>query len=172
MNSLEHFLKLYYCTCLESVRKPNFSSRNRLIWVYTMAVLGRAKQRQIFFWQTSPPPSIICQFQHLKGQCHEILRLWVFFKQFLLVPLETPRNYFKYFRIFEELFIFVIDSPVYSPPGSRDSQVYSPPGKHDFPVYSSPETPWCIHQWGVGLNWFTKEPCQCKIHWVEKTPCD
>ncbi len=38
------------------------------------------------------------------------------------------RKDFELFRISKKLFVFVIDSPVYSPPGSRDSPVYSPPG--------------------------------------------
>jgi hypothetical protein len=46
------------------------------------------------------------------------LTLVFFIKQLLLVPLNTARQDFKFFRIFEELFEFVIDSPVYSSPGS------------------------------------------------------
>jgi hypothetical protein len=60
-----------------------------------------------------------------------------FIKQLLLVPLDMPRKDFKFFRIFEKLFVFLINSPVYSIPGSRDSLVYSPLGSHDSPVYSS-----------------------------------
>ncbi len=75
----------------------------------------------------------------LKGQCHEIFWLWLFFiKHLFLVPLDTPRKDFDFFRIFEELFEFVIDSPVYSLPGNRDSPVYSSPGSHDSLAYSSP----------------------------------
>ncbi len=51
-----------------------------------------------------------------------------FIKHLLLVPLDMPRKDFEFFRIFEELFEFVIDSPVYSLPESRDSPMYSPPG--------------------------------------------
>jgi hypothetical protein len=99
-------------------------------------------------------------------QCHEIFYPGFFRKQLLLVPLDTSRKGFDFFQIFEELLVFVIDSSVYSPPGSRDSLVYSSPGSRDFPVYSSPES-WdslVIHPRGVGLNWLTKEPCWCKIH--------
>jgi hypothetical protein len=39
---------------------------------------------------------------------------------------------------FVELFVFVIDSPVYSPPGSQDSPLYSPPGSQDSLEYSPP----------------------------------
>jgi hypothetical protein len=52
----------------------------------------------------------------------DFLTLFFFIKQLLLVPLDMPRKDFKVFRIFEELFVFVIDSSVYSPPGIRDSQ--------------------------------------------------
>ncbi len=49
------------------------------------------------------------------------LTLVFFVKHLLLVPLDMPRKDFKVFRIFEELFEFVIDSPLYSLLGSRDS---------------------------------------------------
>ncbi len=102
----------------------------------------------------------------LKGQ---IVYSVFFIKPLLLVPLETPRKDFEYFWIFEKFFLFVIDSPVYSPPGKCDSLVYSSPGSWDSPVYSPPgiqpklvykrtllvqnmlgsQTPmWLIH-WGV-----------------------
>jgi hypothetical protein len=67
----------------------------------------------------------------------DFLTLVFFIKQLLLVPLNTARQYFEFFRLFEELFEFVIDSLVYSLPGSRDSSVYSSPGSRDSPVYSS-----------------------------------
>jgi hypothetical protein len=70
----------------------------------------------------------------------DILTLVFFIKYLLLVSLDTPRKDFEFFRILEELFEFVIDSPVYSQPGSRDSPVYSPPGA---------ETRQCIHHRGV-----------------------
>jgi hypothetical protein len=68
----------------------------------------------------------------------DLLTLFFFIKHLLLVPLDTPRKDFEFFRIFEELFEFVIDSPAYSLGGSRDSPVYSSPGSRDSPVYSSP----------------------------------
>jgi hypothetical protein len=49
-----------------------------------------------------------------------------FIKQLLLVLLDTPRKDFDFFRLFEELFVFVIDFLVYSPPGSRASPVRLP----------------------------------------------
>ncbi len=75
----------------------------------------------------------------LKGTVSRVFLTLVFFiKHLLLVPLDKPRKDFELFRIFEELFEFVIDSPVYSLPGSQDSPVYSSPGSRDSPVYSSP----------------------------------
>jgi hypothetical protein len=56
--------------------------------------------------------------RRLKGQCHEIFCLLFFIKQ-LLVLVVTPRKNFEFGRIFVEVFLFVIDSRVYSLPGSR-----------------------------------------------------
>ncbi len=70
----------------------------------------------------------------------DFLTLVFFIKQLLLVTSKTARQDFKFFQIFEELFEFVIDSSVYSLPGSRDSPVFSSPGSRDSPVYSSPGT--------------------------------
>jgi hypothetical protein len=42
-----------------------------------------------------------------------------FIKHLLLVPIGMPRADFKFFRIFVELFVFIIDSPVMNTPGSR-----------------------------------------------------
>ncbi len=56
----------------------------------------------------------------LKEQCHEIFRVRFFFiKHLLLVPIGMPRTDFEFFRIFVELFVFVIDSPAMNTPGSR-----------------------------------------------------
>jgi hypothetical protein len=41
-----------------------------------------------------------------------------FIKQLLLVPKGMPGNDFEFFRIFMELVVFVIDSPVINTPGS------------------------------------------------------
>jgi hypothetical protein len=66
----------------------------------------------------------------------DFFTLVFFIKHLLLVPLDKPD--IEFFQIFEELFEFVIESPVYSLPGSQDSPVYSSPGSCDSPVYSSP----------------------------------
>jgi hypothetical protein len=77
--------------------------------------------------------------EELKGTVsRDFLTLVFFIKHLLLVPVDKPGKNFELFRIFEELFEFVIDYPVYSLPGSRDSPVYSSPGNCDSPVYSSP----------------------------------
>ncbi len=43
----------------------------------------------------------------------------VFFIKHLLVLIGMPRTDFEFFRIFVELFVFVIDSPAMNTPGSR-----------------------------------------------------
>jgi hypothetical protein len=49
----------------------------------------------------------MCTFK--ETQCHEIFSSLVFFiKQLFLVRIGTPRNDFEFFRIFVELFVFVI----------------------------------------------------------------
>ncbi len=50
---------------------------------------------------------------------------------------------FQFFWMFKELFVFIINSQVYWPPGVRDSLVYSPPWSHDCQ---------CIHHLGVVLD--------------------
>ncbi len=50
-----------------------------------------------------------------------------FIKQLFLVPMGMPRNDFEFFRIFVELFVFVIDSPVVNTPRSHDSTVMNTP---------------------------------------------
>ncbi len=69
----------------------------------------------------------------LKEQCDKIFLLWVFFIKQLLLLLDTPRKDFKFFE-HSELFVFVINSPVYSPVGSQDTPVYSSLGSHYSPV--------------------------------------
>ncbi len=68
----------------------------------------------------------------------DLLMLVFFLKQLLLVPLDIAGKDFKFLQIPEELFVFVIDTLVYSPQGNWDSQVYSPLGSFDSPLYSSP----------------------------------
>jgi hypothetical protein len=66
-----------------------------------------------------------CNYENadLKGNVTRFFDSGFSIKQ--LVPLYTSRKDFEFFRIFEELFVFVIDSPLYSQPGSRDSSFYS-----------------------------------------------
>jgi hypothetical protein len=40
----------------------------------------------------------------LKGLCHGILHLWFFRQQLRLAPIGMSRNYFEFFRVFEEIF--------------------------------------------------------------------
>jgi hypothetical protein len=61
-----------------------------------------------------------------------------------------PRKDFKFFQILKELFVFVIDSLVYSPPRNKDSWVSSSPRSRD-------SRWWRIFHY-VGQNWFTKNP--------------
>ncbi len=63
-----------------------------------------------------------------------------FIKHLLLFPLDTPRKDFEFFRIFEELFEFVIDSLVYSSPGSWDSPVVNTPGSRSKLVNKKPSS--------------------------------
>jgi hypothetical protein len=97
---------------------------------------------------------------------------------------------FEFFRIYEELFIFVIDSLVYLPPGSRDSYVikhreaFTPRSffsqdsfcklvlilvpnilhvRSYIKQYTKKSTPRCIHHRGV-------ETLRCIHHRRGKTP--
>ncbi len=126
----------------------------------------------------------------LKGSVsRDFFTLVFFIKHLLLVSLDTPRQDFEIVRIFEELFEFVINSPVYSQWGSRDSLMYSSPGSWDSPVLNNPgsrpklvnkktfnckilqgvETPlWLIH-WGVLTPWFiTNENIFFESYYDEK----
>ncbi len=92
------------------------------------------------------------------------------------------RKDFKFFWIFEDLFIFIIDSPVYSTPGSQDFPVYSPLWSHDSPLYSSPgsqDSP-VMNTLGSGPKSLYKKATKAKtsgnwdslwlIHWGVFTP--
>ncbi len=60
---------------------------------------------------------VLCSF---KGTVSRDFSCLVFFiKQLLLVSIGKSRNDFEFFRIFVELFVFVIESPVMNTPGSR-----------------------------------------------------
>ncbi len=77
--------------------------------------------------------------ENLKGTVSRDFSSPVFFlKQFLLVPIYTSRNYFEFFQIFVELFLFVFDSPVMNTPGSHDSTKVNTSASIDSPVYSPP----------------------------------
>ncbi len=57
--------------------------------------------------------------ESLKGTVsRDFLTLFFFIKQLLLVPLDMPKKDFNFFLLFKKLFVFVIDSPVYSLPES------------------------------------------------------
>jgi hypothetical protein len=74
--------------------------------------------------------------EKLKGTVSRDSLLGVFFiKELLLEPLDMPREDFDFFSMFEELSVFVIHPPMYSPPGVE--QVYSLPWGRDSPVYFS-----------------------------------
>ncbi len=114
-------------------------------------------------------------FVDFKGTVSRDFLACFFIKLLLLVHLYLTRRDFEFFRMFKELFAFVIDSLMYSPPGSRESLMYSPPpwnrdssvyspGKRDSPVMNR------VH-YGVDLNWFPKTSW-CKIHQRDKTPYD
>ncbi len=86
-------------------------------------------------------------FSFLKGQCQEIFSLVFFIKQLLL---DMRRNDFEFFRMFEELFVFVIDSPVYSPPGNQTPRCIHLLWSHEY----TGELPKLVY----------KKSCWCKIH--------
>jgi hypothetical protein len=75
----------------------------------------------------------------LKGIVARDLSSSVFFiKKFLLVPLDILEKDFAFCRIFVELFVFVIDSPVYLLPGeSTKVALRITPERHDSPVMNT-----------------------------------
>jgi hypothetical protein len=82
--------------------------------------------------------------QHFKEQCHEIFCLWFFssnnFSWYCML-----RNDSEFFRIFVELFLFVIDSPVMNTPGSRlESLRFNNFCKHKSMSLGSLSNPWPI----------------------------
>ncbi len=63
---------------------------------------------------------ITSESKSVKGTVSRDFSRPVFFiKHLLLVPIGMARTDFKFFRIFVELFVFVIDSPAMNTPGSR-----------------------------------------------------
>jgi hypothetical protein len=93
----------------------------------TFFIFERNHSSAIFLWMNSIG---------LKGTVSRDFLCPVFFiKHLLLVPIGMPRTDFKFFRIFVELFIFVIDSPAMNTPGSRLTLILtSEPiyGSHNF----------------------------------------
>ncbi len=81
----------------------------------------------------------------------DFLTLVFFIKHLLLVPLDMPRKDYEFFRILEELFEFVIDSPVVNTPRSRPKLV----NKRTFQckILQGVETPLCLILWGVLTPW-------------------
>jgi hypothetical protein len=106
----------------------------------------------------------VCLMVLFKGQCHEIFYSGFFIKQLVIVPLNTSGKDFKFFRIFEELFVFVVDLPVYSPPGSRNSPLYSSLWSRDSPVMNTPG--------GQPKLGSLHKTCWCKIHQGVRLHCD
>jgi hypothetical protein len=81
----------------------------------------------------------------LNGHGHEIFFSVIFNEHLFLVPIDVPWNHFE-FSIFVEVFVFVIDSPVYSPPESYDSL--------------------CVHHRGVDIpQCIHYRRRRCQIHW-------
>jgi hypothetical protein len=62
------------------------------------------------------------QFEGTVSQ--DFLTLINFIKKILLILSDIPRKDFEIFPIFEELFVFVIDSLVYLPLGNQPELVY------------------------------------------------
>jgi hypothetical protein len=86
----------------------------------------------------------------VKGQCHEIVRIFFIIQQLLLVPLDMPRKDFEFCRISMELFILVIGvftteettkiglkTPllVLHTAGSQDSPVINSQWSHGYLLY-------------------------------------
>ncbi len=68
----------------------------------------------------------------------DVLPLVFFHQKLLLAPLDMPWKDLSFFRIFRELFVFVIDSLVYSSWGSWGSPVYSALWSRRSPMINTP----------------------------------
>ncbi len=94
--------------------------------------------------------------------------LLFFIKQFLLVPLDMPRQDSDFCRIIVALFIFVIDYPVYSPPKSRNSWVCSSLGSQDPPMMNKtgcrPKLLWKTPRMITWLYGGVVTPCCIRHH--------
>jgi hypothetical protein len=98
----------------------NSASVNTVVWVWlTNLDFTQQKCAKRFYPNIIDMKTSSVEWRSLKGTVsRDYLTLFFFIKHLPLVPLNTPRKNFKFFWIFEELFEFVIDSPVYSSPGS------------------------------------------------------
>ncbi len=72
--------------------------------------------------------------------CHEIFRLRIFHQVTSPGPNRHAQKRFRFFRIFVDLFVFVIDSPVVNTAGSFDSPVMNTPWSPDSPVMNTPRS--------------------------------
>ncbi len=111
---------------------------------------------------------ILCCYSCTQGIWFVIL-IDVYFSQGKNKPWH-PRVY-SWIWHHREHFVFVINSPVYSPPESQDSLVYSPPWSCDSPVYLSPDSrdsP-VMNTPGSWPKLVYKKSCWCKIHQEVKT---
>ncbi len=110
----------------ESVKKSPKRTKNHI----------NRNRRSCFWWRKNRVKSL------LKGQYPEIFYSGFFIKELLLVWLYTHRKNFEFFWMLKDLFVFIINFPVYSPLGSRNSLVYSNLGVGTIGVFISE-----IHQW-------------------------
>ncbi len=113
----------------------------------------------------------------------KFLTLVVLIKQLVVVPLDISRKDSDFLSIFEELFVFLIDYPVYSSFASRDSLVYSSSGsspkfvykkKLDGAKYNGESRHPC--DWNTGESWllglFITRTFFVNLFWYLKfTPC-
>jgi hypothetical protein len=91
----------------------------------------------------------------LKNSVTSIFYCVFLIEQIFLVPLAPPRKDFEFFRIFDEIFVFVINSLVYSPQRSRDS-----------PAYSSPESrPRLVYKKSAGAKYTRETRLPCEL-WI------
>ncbi len=133
LKSQEHFS--FYKIVKFFKQKFHFSTRSQIISLKVNQNFNRNKNNRLW-----------CVNVELKGTVsQDFCRRFFSIKQFLLVPIDILRNNFEFSRIFVELFVFIIESPVYSSPESWDS-VMNTPGSRDFPAYYHRE---------VGQNWLT-----------------
>jgi len=86
----------------------------------------------------------ITLYNKLKGQCHEVFLMLVFYNKYLLLaPLEVLQDNFDISRIFEEIltkcYLQNGNSLVYHTPRNGNSVVYHKPWNGDIEVYLTPQ---------------------------------